>query len=544
MENKTSSPPNILCSAVVLFRWVETKNMHRFLPLILFIFSLSYNINFTIAITGDTISPTHPIRDGDFIVSNNGTFKLGFFSLPNNTNRYVGIWYAKISVQTYVWIANRDNPIKHSSGVLRIEKSGNLTLFDGGGNIVWSVGQSSTNSTAVLLDSGNLILKEANTSDEVPPLWQSYDDPTDTLLPNMKLSVNLTTHVKKVLRSWSSANDPGSGDYTSEVDSTGARQLFVCHHGVPYFRSGEYQKRDSSFDAISQTTESSANVNNTFARDKDEVYFTNNFEDSVVPLLVRAVIDYEGTITQFVWSDTKQKWDTSWAYPRLWCDTYNRCGAYSICRDISCSCLPGFANVSGGCKRRTELKRCNDDDEFLLKRNMKLPDRYNLLANASLDINDCNTICLGNCSCTAYASAYTNGTGCIFWGGELIDLAVYDGGNDLYYRVAASEHGGNKKRTVAIIIIASFGALLCVTLFYLKFRNTGRIENIQERTLLDLGTSSTDANEFAHENELGEDLPLFSFSTVVSATCNFSHENKLGEGGFGPVYKVIIKLWN
>ncbi|KAK1303722.1 G-type lectin S-receptor-like serine/threonine-protein kinase [Acorus calamus] len=496
-------------------------------------------------IPGDTVSPTHPIRDGDFIVSSGGTFKLGFFNLTNNTNRYVGIWYANISIQPYIWIANRDNPIKDSSGVLRIENSGNLTLFDGGGNIVWSVGRSSTNSTAVLLDSGNLILKEANTSDEVPPLWQSYDDPTDTLLPNMKLSVNLTTNVKKVLRSWRSENDPGSGDYTSGIDSTGSRQLFVWHNGLPYFRSGEYQKRDSSFDAISQTTESSIN-NITFARDKDEIYFTYNFEDSVVSMLVKSVIDYEGNITQFVWSVPKQQWDTSWTYPNLWCDIYNRCGAYSSCRDESCSCLPGFVNVSGGCKRQIELK-CNDDVEFLLVRNMKLPDRYNVLANASLSINDCNLICQGNCSCTAYASAYTNGSGCFFWGGELIDLAVYDGGNDLYYRVGASEHGGNKKRRVAIIITAFFGALLFVTLFYLlwrkKIRSTGRTETIQERTLFDLGTSSSDANEFARENELGEDLPLFSFSTVVSATCNFSHENKLGEGGFGPVYKVIIKLW-
>jgi hypothetical protein len=26
----------------------------------------------------------------------------------------------------------------------------------------------------------------------------------------------------------------------------------------------------------------------------------------------------------------------------------------------------------------------------------------------------------------------------------------------------------------------------------------------------------------------------------MAATCNFSEQNKLGEGGFGPVYKVIM----
>lgn len=38
------------------------------------------------------------------------------------------------------------------------------------------------------------------------------------------------------------------------------------------------------------------------------------------------------------------------------------------------------------------------------------------------------------------------------------------------------------------------------------------------------------------------DLPLFKLITVADATNNFSDDNKLGEGGFGPVYKVIILL--
>ena len=45
------------------------------------------------------------------------------------------------------------------------------------------------------------------------------------------------------------------------------------------------------------------------------------------------------------------------------------------------------------------------------------------------------------------------------------------------------------------------------------------------------------------ENEVDyekEDLPFFDFRTISNATNNFSNNCKLGEGGFGPVYKVII----
>jgi len=38
------------------------------------------------------------------------------------------------------------------------------------------------------------------------------------------------------------------------------------------------------------------------------------------------------------------------------------------------------------------------------------------------------------------------------------------------------------------------------------------------------------------------ELPLFELATIANATDNFSINNKLGEGGFGPVYKVNLKL--
>ena len=44
-------------------------------------------------------------------------------------------------------------------------------------------------------------------------------------------------------------------------------------------------------------------------------------------------------------------------------------------------------------------------------------------------------------------------------------------------------------------------------------------------------------------NEMGAEdleLPLFDFTTLANATNGFSKYSMLGEGGFGPVYKVIL----
>ena len=40
-----------------------------------------------------------------------------------------------------------------------------------------------------------------------------------------------------------------------------------------------------------------------------------------------------------------------------------------------------------------------------------------------------------------------------------------------------------------------------------------------------------------------QELPLFNLHELASATNNFHQSNKLGQGGFGPVYKVMVALF-
>nr|XP_011461988.1 PREDICTED: G-type lectin S-receptor-like serine/threonine-protein kinase RKS1 [Fragaria vesca subsp. vesca] len=62
--------------------------------------------------------------DGDYLVSRERKFELGFFGPGNSSNRYVGIWYSetRLSQKIVVWVANRNNPINDSSGVLTINR--------------------------------------------------------------------------------------------------------------------------------------------------------------------------------------------------------------------------------------------------------------------------------------------------------------------------------------------------------------------------------------------------------------------------------------
>jgi hypothetical protein len=148
----------------------------------------------------DTITATTFIKDSKTLVSKGSDFKLGFFSPANSTNRYVGIWYGHISVSTVIWVANRNKPLKSSSGILTISEDGNLVVLDGQKEILWSsnVTNSVDNSSARLLDTGNLVLQENSTGRKI---WESFQNPTNTCLPKMKISTNVRTGKKMQLTS-------------------------------------------------------------------------------------------------------------------------------------------------------------------------------------------------------------------------------------------------------------------------------------------------------------------------------------------------------
>ncbi|XVF82408.1 hypothetical protein PTKIN_Ptkin16aG0045000 [Pterospermum kingtungense] len=152
----------------------------------------------------------HFIKDnGGVIVSSGKIFAQGFFSLGSSRNRYVGIWYYQHPEQTVVWVANRENPINDTSGILSIDSLGNLALFQGNKTLpVWSTNISTrgtTNSFAQLLDSGNLVLRQNDTERAV--LWQSLYYPTNSLLPYMKIGLSFRTVLNRFLTSWKSSND-------------------------------------------------------------------------------------------------------------------------------------------------------------------------------------------------------------------------------------------------------------------------------------------------------------------------------------------------
>ncbi|KAH9803161.1 hypothetical protein KPL71_001659 [Citrus sinensis] len=177
-----------------------------------------------------TITSSHSLSDGRTLVSKDRSFELGFFSPGSSKNRYVGIWYKNMPVKTVVWVANRINPINDSSGLLVVNETGNLVLTSQNKSVVWSANLSKEVRTPVifqLLDSGNLVLRGERDGGSETYLWQSFDYPSDTLLPGMKLGWDLKTGLERRITSWKSSDDPSRSATTTHVRSRSVTTTLV-----------------------------------------------------------------------------------------------------------------------------------------------------------------------------------------------------------------------------------------------------------------------------------------------------------------------------
>uniref|UniRef100_A0A6N2KL38 non-specific serine/threonine protein kinase n=2 Tax=Salix TaxID=40685 RepID=A0A6N2KL38_SALVM len=190
----------------------------------------------------DTISSSQFIRDNETIVSAGNKFKLGFFSPVNSTNRYVAIWYSNISITTPVWVANRNKPLNDSSGIMKISEDGNLVVLNGQKEVVWSsnVSIGINDSRAQLMDSGILVL---GGSEKGNSLWESFQEPSNTYIPKMRLAANLRTGKTTLLRSWKRVSGPSIGSFSAGIHPSGIPQFLIWNGSRPIWRSGPWNNQ-------------------------------------------------------------------------------------------------------------------------------------------------------------------------------------------------------------------------------------------------------------------------------------------------------------
>ncbi|GJN34562.1 hypothetical protein PR202_gb23236 [Eleusine coracana subsp. coracana] len=416
----------------------------------------------------DRLLPGKQLSPGATIVSDGGSFALGFFSLSNSTTPaklYLGIRYYDIPQLTVVWVANREIPATNSTSsapALSLTNTSNLVLHDGDGRVLWTTKTNTSSSPspteatglgAVLLNTGNLVIRSPNGT----TLWQSFEQPSDTFLPGMKIGIKYQTRSGERLVSWKAPDDPSPGPFSYGADPDTFLQIFTWNGARPVMRSAPYT--GYMVDSQYQANASSFTYMAVVATDED-IYISYSLSDGAPH--TRYVLAYSGEFLLQIWNSNSSAWVVVRKWPNSMCNHYGYCGPYGYCDNTvavrTCRCLDGFeptnlqdwnrGRFSQGCRRKEALQ-CGDG--FLAVPGVKAPDKFVHVRNRTSQ--ECAAECSRNCSCVAYAYADLgqslskstgDGTRCLVWAGDLIDTEMMSdtaGRDTLYIRVAGLDAG-------------------------------------------------------------------------------------------------------
>lgn len=339
--------------------------------------------------------------ENQFLTSPDGTFSSGFYRVGNNSFCY-SIWFAKSFDKTVVWMANRDNPVNGKQSKLSLTANGNLVLTDADGSVTWSTNTITTEKVELkLLDNGNLVLVNQIGGF----LWQSFDFPTDTLLPQQQFLKNST------LVSIRTPGTYSSGFYFFKFNDDNVLNLI---YNSPSLSSIYWPDPGKSVFENGRTRYNSSRVAilNDMGRFESTDNLNFNATDYGVGPKRRLTMDFDGILRLYSLVESTGSWKITWLPSGQLdaCLVHGLCGEFGICSYNpmpTCICPPGFvrshpSDWSKGCKPSFNLSCDSQNLDFI-----HLPRTdyygYDLEGYArEVSVETCRNSCLNNCQCLGF----------------------------------------------------------------------------------------------------------------------------------------------
>ncbi|KAG5543606.1 hypothetical protein RHGRI_016376 [Rhododendron griersonianum] len=360
---------------------------------------------FSISSPHDTLPASSSLSVSNVLISENGIFSAGFHSVGKNAYCF-SIWFTEPTSDgnlTVVWMANRDRPVNRERTKLSLLKSGNLILTDAALFTVWSTDTKSLSPLQLrLLNTGNLILQNQNGS-----IWESFDSPTDTLLPNQPITRN------SKLVSSRSHNNFLSGFYSLSFHKDNLIRLLFDKAEVssfywpyPWLNSWDADRflyNDSQIAAFNSSG---------YFRSSDRFEFKAS--DYGIGVWRRLRMDVDGNVRLYSLDEGERIWSVTWQAISQPCQIHGVCGPNAMCNydhprenaGRRCSCLPGYkaknlTDWSLGCEPEFNLSCNAAESGFIRLPNVEFYG-YDIKFNVNYTYERCEEECLQSCKCYGF----------------------------------------------------------------------------------------------------------------------------------------------
>lgn len=497
-------------------------------------------------------------KPDDVLISPNGVFSAGFFSVGINAFCFA-VWINESKDRTVVWMANRDEPVNGIGSKLSLLKTGELILTDGVRRTQWTTGTASHSGVDLLLrNNGNLVL--VTSGSEKKDLWQSFDSPTNTLLPEQVLTKD------RFLISSRSSTNYSSGYYRLYFDNDNVLRLL---YNIPattsvYWPDPWLMPWEAGRSTYNNSRVAVLNALGCFASSDDFKCFSADFG---VKILRRLMLDPDGNLRIYSLVGTNKTWVISWQAISQPCKIHGICGGHSMCsydhvKGRRCSCLPGyrFRNVADwtrGCEPDFNVN--SELDTFDFKRLPHVESfGFDKGGFSKATLEECKKTCLNMSSCRGFAFKFGMSSGHQCYP----KTRLFNGyispsfSGDLYVKMPKSELNSVKEINIDTRLKCS-GELVVLDRTYLPARVNWSLRfllwfatsvAVFEITCVLLVRCFLFRTERASESEAVKQgyayayaatgFRRYTYDQLKKATRGFSEE--IGRGGGGVVYKGVL----
>nr|XP_010943531.1 G-type lectin S-receptor-like serine/threonine-protein kinase LECRK3 [Elaeis guineensis] len=525
---------------------------HHFLlplPLLLALFSPSHAQAYHNISLGSSLTP---LGENSLWLSPSGEFAFGFHPIETNTSFFLlAIWFVKTANKTVVWYANGDQPVQDGATV-ELTTNGALSLKDDDGQEVWNPGTSNA-TYAAMLDTGNFVLVSADASVS----WQSFDNPSDTILPSQVLDLGTN------IRSRMMDTDYSSGRFRLSVQSNGNLVFYpvAVPSGLQY---DSYWSSNTGGNGTKLVFDKLGTIYLAL-NNSSRFNFTSAGIASVGDFYHRATLDSYGVFRQYVYPKNGTQngtWNEGWNLvafqPPDICQAMTTgtgsgvCGFNSYCKYVGnqnlvdCECPPGYSFLDPnrkykGCQANFPAQSCNADEKALYN--------FSLLINVDWPLSDyehfspidedqCRGECLSDCFC-AVAIYYQNNGDC--WKKKL-PLSNGKMGDYVQRRAFIKYAKGNNSQPpppIPVMVKKDRGPRIWVGSLLL---GSSAIVNLVLITAI-LFLRFCSYNKVRRKLQPGSNMAAlslrsFTYSELEAATDGFNEE--LGSGAFSRVYKGYL----
>ncbi|KAE9600818.1 putative protein kinase RLK-Pelle-SD-2b family [Lupinus albus] len=444
-------------------------------------------------------------NNNSWMSSPNGDFAFGFIKLEQeDTNDFLlSIWYAKIPDKTIVWYANTDTPASNGS-ILELTSDG-LVLTDPSGEQLWKTeGLDGRVSRVILNDSGNFVLMDDNFAN----VWETFDNPTDTLLPTQisrreslsfffKMMVILSMYSVNLPSGYVNDNYYSSGTFDSNASSSGTQLVFDMYGGMYILRENN-----------------------------EKFNLSEEIRVSTTQYYLRETLNFDGVFTLYQHpknSNSSDGWSIVWSIP-----------------DNICTYSVHNADFVQGCAE-DELSNNNTDIyDFEVLIDIDWPFSDYVLQKPFTEEN-CRQSCMEDCMCSV--AIFRFGDSCWKKKMPLSNGRVDPGlnGSKVFMKVRKYNSSllppptiviKNRRSTLILVGSVLFGSsafinlvligLICLSTSYV-FVYKKKLRRVNQR-------------DYAVETN----LRCFAYEELEETTNGFDKE--LGRGGFGVVYEGVINI--